>query len=107
MTWHRPQRKSRPEHSRPTQKETKRPEYSKGWQLETLSAFYHEWHQDRTLKPLTIFVIFVKVCHYGAYEMGIFAELADNEPSGCRAVVGANSLKWGHFGGIFVQLSVF
>jgi len=28
--------------------------------------------------------------------MNIFAELADNETSGCSAVVGVNSRKWDH-----------
>ena len=34
------------------------------------------------------------------YEEAIFAKLADNGLSGCRAVVGADARKWGRFGGI-------
>ncbi len=31
--------------------------------------------------------------------------MADNRLSGCRTVVGAESRKWGHFGGICSRLS--
>ncbi len=37
---------------------------------------------------------------YGTYEMNIFGELADNEVLGCSRVVGADSRKWGRFGGV-------
>ena len=34
------------------------------------------------------------------YEEAIFAEFADNGLFGCILVVGADSRKWGHFGGV-------
>jgi len=39
--------------------------------------------------------------------MHIFAELADNEPRSCIAVVALNSLKGGHLGVIRLLLSEF
>ena len=41
------------------------------------------------------------------YEMNIVAELADNEPSGCRRVVHFHSSKQGHFVGICAWPSSF
>ena len=52
-------------------------------------------------------MIFVRPWCYRAYEAYIFGKLADNEPSGCRAVVGVNSRKWGYFRGICARLSAF
>ncbi len=50
----------------------------------------------RPLNPCANFDFFVSGCHYGTYEEGIFAKLADNGLSGCRLVVGADRRKWGY-----------
>jgi len=71
----------------------------------SLSALFHGWHQERTLKTLPSFMIFVKPCFHGAYDANIVGELADNGLYSCTAVVGADRQKESHLGGVLCATS--
>jgi len=60
---------------------------------------------DRSLKTLPFFMIFVKSWSHRAYDAGIFAQLADNGLLGCTQVVAVKSRIWSHFPSICERLS--
>jgi hypothetical protein len=56
-----------------------------------------EAERKRSLKMVLNFDFFITCRYYGAYRMGISAELADNVLYGCIRVVGVNRRKEGYF----------